>query len=288
MWKANTYTITYANEGTETPTAQTKTHGQPLTLSSKIPVRQGYTFLGWSESQTATTPTYQAGGEYTENRNITLYAVWKKNESAVNPPSDPGTSKDDPLGNKTDKPQENAAKKVQKITTKSSVFTKAYGSKAFSLGAKAGGGAKLTYKSSTPKVAKVSGLGKVTVKKYGTAKITIRAEATKEYQPAVRTVTVKVVPKTVSLKSVKSPYARRLEATWKKNKGASGYEVYLSKRKDFKKWTVKRSVEKSKSFFSVNNCETKSTYYVKIRAYKKVGKTKYYGGWSKAKKVKIK
>ena len=30
------------------------------------------------------------------------------------------------------------------------------------------------------------------------------------------------------------------------------------------------------------------SYYVKIRAYKKVGKTKYYGEWSKVKKVKIK
>ncbi len=288
VWKVNTYTITYANGGTETPSAQTKTHGQTLTLSNKVPVRQGYTFLGWSESQTATAPTYQAGGEYTEDRGITLYAVWKKNESAVNPPSDPGTSKDNPTGNKTDKLQQNSAKKVQKITTKASVFTKAYGSKIFSLGAKAGRGAKLTYKSSNSKVAKVSGSGKVTVKKYGTAKITIRAEATKEYQPAVRTVTVKVVPKTVSLKSVKSPYARRMEVSWKKNKDASGYEIYLSKRKDFKKWTVKRSIEKSKSLFSVNNCETKSTYYVKIRAYKKVGKTKYYGGWSKVKKVKIK
>ncbi len=288
VWKANTYTITYANGGTETPSAQTKTHGQTLTLSSKVPVRQGYTFLGWSENNTATAPTYQAGGEYTENRDITLYAVWQKDESAVNPPSDPGTPKDDPLGNKTDKPPENVAKKVQKITTKASVFTKAYGSKTFSLGAKAGGGAKLTFKSSNSKVAKVSGLGKVTVKKYGTAKLTIRAEETKEYQSSARTVTVKVVPKAVSLKSVRSPYARKMEISWKRNKDASGYEVYLSKRKDFKKWTVKRSVNKSKSFYSISNCETKSIYYVKIRVYKKVGKTKYYGGWSKVKKVKIK
>lgn len=266
------FQITYnANGGSGAPGPHIKSSGSSLSLSSMKPVRSGYTFLGWSKNSAAIIADYKAGDEYKENDNAVLYAVWEKDHAA-------------------DIPAENVTKtkNPQKITTKASAFTKAYGSKAFSLGAKAGGGAKLTYKSSNSKVAKVSGLGKVTVKKYGTAKITIRAEATKEYQSAARTVTVKVVPKTVSLKSVRSPYARRMEVSWKKNKDALGYEVYLSKRKDFKKWTVKRSVEKSKSLFSVNNCETKSTYYVKIRAYKKVGKTKYYGGWSKVKKVKIK
>ena len=33
--------------------------------------------------------------------------------------------------------------------------------------------------------------------------------------------------------------------------------------------------------------EQKKKYYVKIRAYKKVGKTKYYGEWSRVNTVKI-
>lgn len=266
------FQITYnANGGSGAPRPHIKNLGSSLSLSSMKPVRSGYTFLGWSKNSAATTTDYKAGDEYKENDNAVLYAVWEKDHAA-------------------DIPAENVtkAKNPQKITTKASVFTKAYGSKTFSLGAKTGGGAKLTFKSSNSKVAKVSGLGKVTVKKYGTAKITIRAEETKEYQSAARTVTVKVVPKAVSLKSVRSPYARKMEISWKRNKDASGYEVYLSKRKDFKKWTVKRSVNKSKSFYSISNCETKSIYYVKIRVYKKVGKTKYYGGWSKVKKVEIK
>ncbi len=266
------FQITYnANGGSRAPGPHLKNSGLSLSLSSMKPVRYGYTFLGWSKNNAATTAYYKAGDEYKENDNAVLYAVWEK-DHAVNIPAENVTKTKNP----------------QRITTKASVFTKAYGSKAFSLGAKAGGGAKLTYKSSNFKVAKVSDSGKVTVKKYGTVKITIRAEATKEYQSAARTVTVKVVPKAVSLKSVRSPYARKMEISWKRNKDASGYEVYLSKRKDFKKWTVKRSINKSKSFYSISNCETKSTYYIKIRAYKKVGKTKYYGGWSKVKKVKIK
>ena len=39
---------------------------------------------------------------------------------------------------------------------------------------------------------------------------------------------------------------------------------------------------------NVVGLKSKKTYYVKIRSYKKVGKKKYYGAWSKVKKVKIK
>jgi uncharacterized repeat protein (TIGR02543 family) len=80
VWQQNTattYTITYnANGGSGAPASQTKTHDLPLTLSSTIPTRPGYDFLGWSISNTATAPTYLAGGSFTANANTTLYAVW--------------------------------------------------------------------------------------------------------------------------------------------------------------------------------------------------------------------
>lgn len=73
-----TYTVTFnANNGTGAPSTQTKTYGIDLTLSSTKPNRSGYTFLGWSADSTATTATYQAGGTYSGNANITLYAVWQ-------------------------------------------------------------------------------------------------------------------------------------------------------------------------------------------------------------------
>ncbi|MBQ0109197.1 MAG: InlB B-repeat-containing protein, partial [Clostridiales bacterium] len=81
VWKGNTYTVSYnANGGSGAPSSQTKTHGVTLTLSSTKPTRDGYTFLGWSTSSTATSATYSAGGSSTANANTTLYAVWKKNE----------------------------------------------------------------------------------------------------------------------------------------------------------------------------------------------------------------
>ena len=75
---AQTYTISYnANGGSNAPASQTKVHGVTLTLSSTIPYRFNYEFLGWSASSSATTATYTAGGSYTGNSSVILYAVWK-------------------------------------------------------------------------------------------------------------------------------------------------------------------------------------------------------------------
>lgn len=72
-----TYTVTYnANGGSGPPPAQTKTKDVTLYLSSTKPTRTGYDFRGWSTSSTATSATYQPGGAYTGNANLTLYAVW--------------------------------------------------------------------------------------------------------------------------------------------------------------------------------------------------------------------
>jgi len=78
VWKANTYTISYnANGGVDAPDSQTKYYGQDLTLSAVKPTRKGYTFLGWSPNSADTTATYQPGSIYTQNADMTLYAVWK-------------------------------------------------------------------------------------------------------------------------------------------------------------------------------------------------------------------
>lgn len=76
---AQTYTVSYnANGGTGAPGDQIKYHGTSLTLSTTKPTRTGYTFLGWATSSTAASATYQPGDSYSENSNITLYAVWQK------------------------------------------------------------------------------------------------------------------------------------------------------------------------------------------------------------------
>ena len=78
VWKANTYTVSYnANGGSGAPGNQTKTYGVNLTLSSTKPTRTNYNFLGWATSASATSPQYAAGGTYSANSGVTLYAVWQ-------------------------------------------------------------------------------------------------------------------------------------------------------------------------------------------------------------------
>ena len=78
IWKLKTYTVTFnANGGSGAPENQTKQYGVNLTLSSTKPTKTNYNFKGWATSATATTASYQAGGSYAANANITLYAVWE-------------------------------------------------------------------------------------------------------------------------------------------------------------------------------------------------------------------
>ena len=78
IWKANTYAVTFnANGGSGAPSAQTKTHGVALALSSTRPTRVGYTFLGWNTAADGSGTSYAAGGTYGDNAAVTLYAQWR-------------------------------------------------------------------------------------------------------------------------------------------------------------------------------------------------------------------
>ena len=68
----------------------------------------------------------------------------------------------------------------------------------------------------------------------------------------------------------------------------NGYQIQYStssKMTKAKKVTVKSNSATSKT---IKKLKSKKTYYVQLRTYKKVGKTTYYSGWSKVKKVKVK
>ncbi len=79
-----TYTVKFnANGGSGAPSNQTKTHGKDLKLSATIPTRTGHTFVGWATSSTATSAKYSAGSYYTDDKAITLYAVWRKQNYTI-------------------------------------------------------------------------------------------------------------------------------------------------------------------------------------------------------------
>lgn len=76
-YKPATYTVAFdANGGANAPSSQTKTYGVALTLTTAIPTRANYRFAGWSKDRNATSASYTAGGSYTDNAGVTLYAVW--------------------------------------------------------------------------------------------------------------------------------------------------------------------------------------------------------------------
>lgn len=78
VWASKTYTVTYdANGGTDAPSAQTKIEGQTLQLTSSTPTKAGYQCYGWATSPDAVEPDYFPGDEYTNDANVTLYAVWR-------------------------------------------------------------------------------------------------------------------------------------------------------------------------------------------------------------------
>ena len=80
----------------------------------------------------------------------------------------------------------------------------------------------------------------------------------------------------------------KLKVSWKKDKNASGYEITYSTKKSFK--NKKTVVVKSKKTTSkvIKKLKSKKTYYVKVRSYKKSGKTKVYGSYSKVKSLRSK
>lgn len=180
----------------------------------------------------------------------------------------------------------NISKASQKISCKTS-YSKTYGASAFNLNASAK--TKLQYFSDNTNVIKVSSNGKVTVVGCGKAQITISAVETENYNPATKTVTVQVKPKKQKITSLKSNASKSFTVKYTKDTKASGYEVCYATNEKFTK--AKKTVKISGSAVTtktVSKLKAKTNYYVKVRSYKKVGSTYYYGAYSTVKKIRTK
>ena len=78
IWQPRTYTIRYdANGGFGAPPDQQKQHGTPLTLTSVIPHREGYTFLHWNTAADGSGASWAPGASFTVNADTLLYAIWQ-------------------------------------------------------------------------------------------------------------------------------------------------------------------------------------------------------------------
>ena len=78
------YTIEYdANGGTNAPKEQIKYQKEDIALREEEPTWETYKFIGWSETQESETAEYKAGGAYTLDKDVILYAVWQKNAAKL-------------------------------------------------------------------------------------------------------------------------------------------------------------------------------------------------------------
>lgn len=94
-----TYTLNYYKNTTDTvtnmpePNPQTEKSNTGMvtfTVSSAIPAREGYNFLGWNGKPDATTPTVQPGNWVTTPATATRhYAVWQSNTPPTDKPAKP-------------------------------------------------------------------------------------------------------------------------------------------------------------------------------------------------------
>lgn len=72
-----------ANGGENAPASQTKIAHEDIYLSSNIPTKAGYNFIGWKTSLNGNA-VYQPGDIYVTNSDLILYAEWQKNKYDIN------------------------------------------------------------------------------------------------------------------------------------------------------------------------------------------------------------
>ena len=178
--------------------------------------------------------------------------------------------------------------KKQTITVKKASYTIPYGTKFnFKNEVKAVGS--LTFTSNNTNIVSVEKQGKkLVVKKPGKVKIKITAGATADYKQTSRIVTIYAVPKKQTIKKV-STAKRKVKVNIKKDVKATGYQIVAAKNSRFskgKKVLTKKGTRQVT--YTITKLNSRKIYYVKARAYKTIGNKKYFGPWSKVKKIRIK
>ena len=78
VWQIITYSITYEGNGNTggSTAVQTKEYGTPIQLNQNGFTRTDYVFLYWNTKADGTGISYEAGAFYSENAELTLYAIW--------------------------------------------------------------------------------------------------------------------------------------------------------------------------------------------------------------------
>lgn len=91
-----------------------------------------------------------------------------------------------------------------------------------------------------------------------------------------------------ALKSLKKAGAEKMKINWTENKKADGYQIQYSTDSGFRKNTLSTTVKKAVNVSAaIGNLKKGNTYYVRVRAYKTLGKKTYSSAWSASGSIKI-
>ncbi|MBQ4119108.1 MAG: leucine-rich repeat protein [Clostridia bacterium] len=122
-------------------------------------------------------------------------------------------------------------------------------------------------------------------KNVGTYKVTIKMKG--KYS-GTKTLTFKINPAKITVSKLTAGKKRITVAITKKSIQVTGYQIQYSTSKKFTNAKTKTISSYKTTKHTLKSLSAKKTYYVRVRTYKTVGKTKYYSGWSTYKKVKTK
>ncbi|MBR3869283.1 MAG: InlB B-repeat-containing protein [Clostridia bacterium] len=90
VWGTNTYTLTYESNGGEKIPDKQQINGYGW-ISTQIPEKTGYTFLGWDALESATNVQFNPGDGIIILADTSVYAVWKQNTYTIKYDANGGT-----------------------------------------------------------------------------------------------------------------------------------------------------------------------------------------------------
>ncbi len=122
-------------------------------------------------------------------------------------------------------------------------------------------------------------------KSVGTATIVIKGKGN---YIGTKKIKFYITPKKATITKAQNRKKRTVTLKWKRDKNVSGYEIYRSVKKNVGYIKVKEISKNKTVSFIDKNLKKGRTYYYKVRSYKKLKGSIYYGPNSKEKAVKIK
>ncbi len=109
----------------------------------------------------------------------------------------------------------------------------------------------------------------------------------KTYESTLQTITTATRPKKAAIRKITANSKKKVTLTWKKIDGATGYQIYRSTEKNGTYTRVKTLSENTLKYTD-KNLKSGKTYYYKIRAYRTVEDTRFYGAFSTARAITVK